>query len=114
MTHLWRRFLLAGVLALIAIQAFSQLAAGQKPAQEPLATFTGTLHSITDKSLTLQFEDSNTLDFRCSSKTEYYEGDKKVKASQFKIGELVSVEGRRELGNVIQAVRVRREHLKLR
>jgi len=63
MTHLWRRFLLAGVLALIAIQAFSQLAAGQKPAQEPLATFTGTLHSITDKSLTLQFEDSNTSIF---------------------------------------------------
>ena len=111
MAQMSKPLLWISVFALVALPALLRLKAAQKPAVEPLATFTGTVQSIEGKSLTLQFEDSNTMLFRCTSKTAYYDGDKKIKASEIKIGDLVSVEGRRELGNEVVAVTVRRERV---
>jgi hypothetical protein len=79
---------------------------------EPLATFTGAVENIDKKKLTLQEADSNTLQFVCSRKTQYYDGDKKIKSSDIKPGDRVTVETKRFADGEMEAINVRVEHPK--
>jgi hypothetical protein len=91
--------------------------AQQQPGQgsaseEVLADFSGTLLGIDSKKLTLDQPDSNALDFICSKKTKYYDGSKKIKPSDLKPGDMVSVEARLGIDGALEAVNVHREHPK--
>ena len=79
---------------------------------EPLATFTGAVENIDKKKLTLQEADSNTLQFVCSRKTQYYDGDKKIKSSDIKPGDRVTVETKRFADREMEAINVRVDHPK--
>ena len=79
---------------------------------EPLATFSGAVQNIDKKKLTLQDADSNTLQFACSRKTQYYDGDKKIKSSDIKPGDRVTVETKRFADGEMEAINVRVEHPK--
>jgi hypothetical protein len=81
----------------------------EKPAQEPLATFTGTVRGADSKTLTLEGPESNTLVFHCSKKTRYFSGSKKIKPSAIQAGDRVSVEATRAVDGTLDAVNVRRE-----
>ena len=74
---------------------------------EVLPTFAGTLKSISGKQLLLETDDSNTVQFHCSKKTVFYDGDKKVKPSALKPGDTISVEARRAPDDSLDAVNVR-------
>ena len=78
----------------------------------PLATFTGAAQNIDKKKLTLQEADSKTLQFVCSRKTQYYDGDKKIQPSCIKPGDRVTVETKRFADGEMEAVNVHIERPK--
>jgi hypothetical protein len=79
---------------------------------EPLATFSGAVQSIDKKKLILQEADSKALQFICSHKTQYYDGDKKIKSSGIKAGDRVTVETKRYADGEMEAINVHIEHPK--
>jgi hypothetical protein len=85
--------------------------AAQLPAV-PLATFTGTVHEMDGKTLTVEDADAKTLPFFCTHKTRYFDGSKKIKSSDIKPGDRVSVESKTARDGELEAVNVRREHPK--
>jgi len=77
------------------------------PEQEPMPNFAGTIRGIDSKLLTLEEPGTNLLEFRCSKKTKYYDGSKKIASSGLKPGDRVAVEARRALDGTLDAVIVR-------
>ncbi len=83
-----------------------------KAPEEALPSFTGTVKGIDEKFLTLERPDANTMEFHCSKKTRYYDGNKKVKASAIQAGDNVSVEAKRAPDGSLDAVNVRLDRRK--
>jgi len=77
--------------------------------QQPLATFTGAVQEMNGKTIALLDTDSNTLQFVCTHKTRYFSGTKKIKASDIKPGDRVSIETKRFPDGELEAINVRRE-----
>jgi hypothetical protein len=72
--------------------------------EQPLATFRGEVQKIE-----LQDADSNTLQFVCTHKTRYFAGSKKIKSSEIKPGDRVSIETKRFPDGELEAINVRLE-----
>ena len=102
-----RRLCLSG---LILLGIATAPAGAQYPV--PLATFTGTVHSMDGKTLAVEDAESKTLPFFCTHKTRYFDGSKRIKASDIKPGDRVSVESKPARDGELEAVNVRREHPK--
>jgi hypothetical protein len=100
-----RAFMLGPAVLLAAVVLAAQL-------QQPLATFTGTVQEMDGKTLILEVEDSNPLPFVCTHKTRYYDGNKKIKASDIKPGDRVSIDTKRYPDGELEAINVRLEHKK--
>jgi hypothetical protein len=81
-------------------------------AQEPMPNFSGTIHGIDPKLLTVDVPGPNLLEFRCSKKTKYFDGSKKIASSNLKPGDRVAVEARRALDGSLDAVNVRLDRQK--
>jgi len=79
---------------------------------EPLATFTGSVQEIDKKMLRIKSEEANTLQFVCDRKTQFFDGDKKIKVTDIKPGDRVSVESKRFRDGELEAIHVRLEHPK--
>jgi hypothetical protein len=77
-----------------------------KSSEEPLATFTGVLREVSRKVFTIENADSNHIEFRCSKKTTFYDGAKKIKPSALKNGDPISVEARSGLDGSLEAVNI--------
>ena len=86
--------------------------AGTTAPNAPPASFTGSVQNFDKKKLTLQSTDQNTLQFVCSRKTQYYDGEKKIKSSDIKPGDQVTVETKRFADGEMEAINVRIEHPK--
>jgi len=56
------------------------------------ATFHGTVRTNQGKTLRIEDDDNKILEFHCTHKTGYFDGDKKIKASDLKPGVRVSVD----------------------
>jgi hypothetical protein len=76
-------------------------------AQQPLASFTGTVRHINSTTLTLARQDQDDLDISCTHNTRYYSGTQKIKREKIKPGERVSVETKLDLYLKPEAVNVR-------
>jgi hypothetical protein len=112
---------MVGMLVLgLALPGLSQYTRRRSPGEaspgaipeEPLATFSGAVQDIDKKLLRIKSEDSNTLQFVCSHKTQYFDGDKKIKGSDIKPGDRVSVDSRRFRNGELEAINVHVEHPK--
>lgn len=79
---------------------------------EPLATFNGAVQDIDKKILRIKSEDANTLQFVCDHKTQFFDGDKKIKVTDIKPGDRVTVETKRFRNGELEAVHVRLQHPK--
>ncbi|HXI38614.1 MAG TPA: DUF5666 domain-containing protein [Bryobacteraceae bacterium] len=97
-------------LGLLFLSIAALPAAAQYPV--PLATFTGTVHAMDGKTLTVEDAESKTLPFFCTHKTRYFDGSKRIKASAIKPGDRVSVESKPARDGELEAVNVRRERPK--
>jgi hypothetical protein len=85
------------------------------PGADVAVEFAGTTSSITSKKLTLAKDDSakgeeNSLDFELSKKTLILDGDKKLKSSDVKNGQAVTVEAKRQIDGTLEAVTIRLQH----
>jgi len=87
-------------------------ARSSKDADKLLATFTGTVASITKKDLFVKTGDGNTLQFSRSGKTEFTDGSKKMKASNLESGQPVSVKAKVNIDGSLAAVAVALQHPK--
>src|SRR5579863_3450972 len=89
--------ILLGAASLGLTQYYPRMGKAQPGAvgEEPLATFTGAVQDIDKKILRIKSEDANTLQFVCGRKTQYFDGDKKIKITDVKPGDHVSVETKR-------------------
>jgi hypothetical protein len=83
-----------------------------KDADKLLATFTGTVSSITKKDLFVKTDDGNTLQFSRSGKTEFTDGSKKINASHLKSGQPVSIQAKVNIDGSLAAVAVAIQHPK--
>ena len=79
---------------------------------EPLATFNGSVQDIDKKILRIKSEDANTLQFVCDRKTQFFDGNKKIKITGIKPGDQVSVESKRFRDGELEAIHVRLQHAK--
>jgi hypothetical protein len=111
-----RYFCVLGALILFAadLPMFCQVWQSQmeqeSSAADLLASFAGTVRVIKKKVLAIEVEESNTLQFNCSKKTRYYDGNKKLKHSNVQVGDHVSVEAKRAPDGTLDAINVRIEH----
>ena len=81
----------------------------------PLATFTGTVHGVSSKQVTIENSDGNLVDFEINRKTRVMRGKKQIAVLDLATGETVTIEARQErsaffvIGKLI-AVTVTAEH----
>jgi hypothetical protein len=80
------------------------LLAALASAQIPLANFTGAVHTISKKQITVDTGDGNLLDFEINRKTKVLRGKKEIKADEIMLGDQVTIEGRQELLRFLVAV----------
>lgn len=90
----------------------ARAAQSAKDAGKLLATFTGTVASVTKKALFVKTGDGNTLQFLLSGKTDYHDGSRKVKAQSLKAGQMVSVQAKVNIDASLSAVTVTVQHPK--
>lgn len=74
-----------------------------------LATFTGPVKGVDKKTLLLEVEGDNDLQFHLSRKTTVWDGERKISPQSLKPGTPVSVEAKRFPDGSLDAVHVRVE-----
>ncbi len=85
---------------------------GKQSEEEPLATISGTVKAIDSKMLITEDVEGNSLQYRSTKKTGYFDGDKNIKPDDIHAGDRVSVDARREPDGSLTAVNVRLVRLK--
>jgi|SRR5580704_1591942 hypothetical protein len=96
---------------------------GRSPGQIPsgatgpnvLVDFHGTLSMLTSKKLILTLEESkkgeeNTMEIFFSRKTVALDGDKKLKLTDLKTGQMVDVEAKQQIDGSMEAVKIHLDH----
>ena len=74
--------------------------------------FTGVLQQIDKKIIAMEGPDGNTLQFHCTKKTQFFDGEDKIKPTGLKVTDPISVEARRGPDGTLDAVAVHLEHKK--
>jgi DNA/RNA endonuclease YhcR with UshA esterase domain len=80
------------------------LLAALASAQIPLANFSGAVHDISKKQITIDSGDGNLLDFEINRKTKVLRGKKEIKPDEIMMGDQVTIEGRQEMLRFLVAV----------
>jgi hypothetical protein len=81
----------------------------QRGDKDALPTFAGPVKDFDGKILTIDQGEGNALQFHCSRKTKYYDGDKKKDSSILQPGVVVNVTGKQAADASLDAVTVRVE-----
>lgn len=103
------------VMACLAVGAQSQWTHPKStgmPSETPLPTFHGTVRGSSAKSLSIDSNDENTMNFHCTKKTVWLDGAKKIKPEDITVGELVEVDGRKRPDGSMEAAVVRIQRAK--
>jgi len=82
-------------MRLVAFLLIAVLLAGQQAAI-PLATFSGTVHGVSNKLITIENPDGNLVDFEVNRKTRVMRGKKQISISGLATGDTVTIEVRQE------------------
>ena len=80
---------------LVGLLVIAGLLAGQE-ATIPLATFSGTVHGVSSKLITIENSDGNLVDFEVNRKTRVMRGKKQISISGLATGDSVTIEARQE------------------
>lgn len=104
-----RRRVLWSLLAfLLAMPVPAQRA--KEKAEPPLASMPGYVRGADARTLNIELPDGNIVLFRCSKKTRWLDGARRIAPSALREGDLVEVEAARALDGTLQAVTVRLRH----
>jgi Cu/Ag efflux protein CusF len=83
------------LMRLVAFLLIAGLLAGQQVAL-PVATFSGTVHGVSSKKITIENSDGNLVDFDVNRKTRVMRGKKEISISNLATGDSVTIEARQE------------------
>jgi len=83
------------LMRFVALLMATWLLAGQE-ATIPLATFSGTVHGVSSKLITIENSDGNLVDFEVNRKTRVMRGKKQISISGLATGDSVTIEVRQE------------------
>jgi DNA/RNA endonuclease YhcR with UshA esterase domain len=89
-----------------ALVSLATLLATLAAGQIPLANFSGTVHDISKKQVTIDTGDGNLLDFEINRKTKVMRGKKEIKPEDIMTGDQVAIEGRQEMLKFLVAVTI--------
>jgi len=73
-------------------------------AQVPLAIFSGTIHGVSKKQITIESAEGNLLDFDINRKTKVMRGKTEIKPEELMSGDIVAIQARREMLKFLIAV----------
>jgi hypothetical protein len=93
--------MLRGLLSLVLMNAL--LLCAQTP-KIPLATFSGKVHGISNKQITIETSEGNLVDFDINRNTKILRGKKQIKASDLETGDMVTIDARQEMRKFLIAV----------
>jgi hypothetical protein len=80
---------------LLVVLVFAGLLGGQQ-LPLPLATFSGTVHGVSSKRITIENADGNLVDFEVNGKTRVVRDKKQIKVSNLATGDSVTIDARQE------------------
>jgi len=72
----------------------------------PLATFHGTVHGVSSKSITIETEEGNLVDFEINRKTRILREKKEIHATDLATGDVVSIDAKQEMSRFLVAVTI--------
>ena len=75
-------------------------------AKIPLANFSGTVHGVSSKKITIENADGNLLDFDIDHKTKIFRGKKQIHATNLATGNVVTIEARQVMAQFLIAVTI--------
>ena len=75
----------------------------------PLAHFTGTVHGVTKKQITIETAEGNLVEFEINRKTKIQRGGKNVSESDLKTGDPVAIDAKQEMLRYLVAVTITAE-----
>jgi hypothetical protein len=73
----------------------------------PLARFSGRVHGVSKKELTIDTEDGNVVEFTINRKTRAERSGKTIAVTDLKTGDAVAIEARQELLGYLVAVTIK-------
>jgi hypothetical protein len=82
------------------------LAALLNAAEPPLANFTGVVHGISKKQVTIENADGNLVDFEINHKTKVMRGKKEISADDIMSGDEVTIQARQQMLRFLVAVTI--------
>ena len=72
----------------------------------PLATFHGTVHGVSNKTITIETEDGNLVDFEINRKTRIVRAKKEIHATDLETGDVVTIDAKQEMVRFLVAVTI--------
>jgi hypothetical protein len=73
----------------------------------PLAHFSGKVHGVTKKEITVDTQEGNVVEFTINRKTRTERSGKPIPATDLKTGDAVAIEARQELLGYLVAVSIK-------
>jgi hypothetical protein len=73
----------------------------------PLAHFSGKVHGVTKKEITVDTQEGNVVEFTINRKTHTERAGKTIPATDLKTGDAVAIEARQELLGYLVAVSIK-------
>ena len=80
------------------------LAAAAFAAEVPLGNFTGVVHGVSKKQITIENPDGNLIDFTIDHKTKILRGKQEIQADDIMSGDEVTIEARQVMLTYLIAV----------
>ncbi len=88
----------------LSIILLGALLAGAQTPKLPPATFSGTVHGVSNKQITIETAEGNLLDFDINHKTKILRGKKQIATSELDTGDKVTIDAREEMGRFLIAL----------
>jgi len=92
------------VLRLLSVVLLTAFLISAQTAHVPPATFSGTVHGVSNKQITIETSEGNLLDFDINRKTKIMRGKKQIAASDLDTGDTVTIDAREEMGKFLIAL----------
>ncbi|HTA43846.1 MAG TPA: hypothetical protein VK789_15430 [Bryobacteraceae bacterium] len=92
------------LLRLLSVVLLTAFLISAQTAHVPPATFSGTVHGVSNKQITIETSEGNLLDFDINRKTKIMRGKKQIAASDLDTGDTVTIDAREEMGKFLIAL----------
>ena len=92
------------LLRLLLVTLLGALLIGAQTVRVPPATFSGTVHGVSSKQITIETAEGNLLDFDINRKTKIMRGKKQIAPSDLGTSDTVTIDAREEMGKFLVAL----------